>query len=433
MELIELTEKEFKEFADNHPQISFHQTNEWGHLKENNGWDMHLVGLKDENNKIVAGALLLSKMTPIKRKMFYSPRGFLIDYSNYDLLKEFTEKIKKYVKANKGIFIKIDPYIDYKERDINGDIVENGIDNTLAFNNLKKLGYKHFGFNLMQDTLQPRWIFITKTKDTTVDEIMKNMDSKTRQILRKNERDLIKCREISYDELPKFKDIMQHTGDRRDFIDRPLKYYQDMYNSLAPSGILKILIAELNTQELLDALNNEIDTYKKEYDDRKKLHDKDPSKMNENKYQSKQKETENNIERVNKRIEKIEKLKEENGEIITLGGILFLIYGNEVLSLVGGSYSKFMEFQSAYTVHFAGMKYAIENNFERYNFYGITGVFDEKNPLYGLYSFKRDFGGQVVELIGEFDLVISKPLYILYKTAYKCYRGIKNLINHIKK
>ena len=30
---------------------------------------------------------------------------------------------------------------------------------------------------------------------------MKNMDSKTRQILRKNERELIHCREIGYDEL----------------------------------------------------------------------------------------------------------------------------------------------------------------------------------------------------------------------------------------
>lgn len=433
MELIELTEEEFKSFADKHPQISFHQTNEWGHLKENNGWKMHLVGLKDENNNVLAGALLLSKNTPIKRKMFYSPRGFLIDYSNYELLKEFTDKIKKYVKKEKGFFIKIDPYIDYKERDINGNIVENGIDNTELFNNLTKLGYKHFGFNLMQDTLQPRWIFITKTKDTTVEEIMKNMDSKTRQILRKNERDLIKCREISYDELPKFKDIMQHTGDRRDFIDRSLKYYQDMYNSLAPSGILKILIAELNTTELINELNNEINNYKKEIDDRQKLHDKDPSKMNENKFISKQKETENNIERINKRLEKIIKLKEENGEIITLGGILFLIYGKEVLSLVGGSYSKFMEFQSAYTVHFAGMKYAIENNFDRYNFYGITGNFNENNPLYGLYSFKRDFGGQVVELIGEFDLVINKPLYYLYKITYKVYRTFKNIKNHIKK
>ena len=432
MELIELTEKEFKTFADSHPQISFHQTNEWGHLKEENGWEIHLVGLKDED-KIVAGALLLSKMTPIKRKMFYSPRGFLIDYNNYELLSEFTKKIKEYVKKKKGIFLKIDPYVSYQERDINGDIIENGKNNHNSYKNLVKLGYKHFGFNLMQDTLQPRCIFITKTKNRSIDDIMKDMDSKTRQILRKNERDLIKCREIGYDELPLFKDIMQHTGDRRDFIDRPLSYYQEMYNHLGKSGILKILIAELNTNDLINKLNEEIESYKKEYEERKEKHDQDPSKMNEKKYESKQKETLTNIERIEKRKEKIVKLKEDNEDIITLGGILFLIYGNEVLSLVGGSYSKFMEFQSAYTVHFEGMKYALENGYERYNFYGITGDFNENNPLFGLYSFKRDFGGQVVELIGEFDLIISKPLYIIYKLAYSTYRTLKNIKNKLRK
>lgn len=430
MELIELTEEEFKDYADKSSQISFHQTKEWGHLKEENGWEMKLIGLKYKN-EIKAATLLLSKMTPIKKKMYYAPRGFLIDYNNYDLLKEFTIKIKSYVKKHQGIFLKIDPYVPYQQRDKLGKIVENGYNNKESYNNLIKLGYKHFGFNLMQDTLQPRWMFITKTKNRTIDDVMKDMDPKTRQILRKNERDLIKCREISYDELPLFKDIMQHTGDRRDFIDRPLKYYQDMYKHL--DGILKILIAELNTTELINSLNEEVNDLTKEYDDRKNKHDQDPTKMNEKKYESKQKETLNNIERIKKRISHQEKLKTENGEVLTLGGILFLVYGNEVLSLVGGSYAKYMEFQSAYTVHFAGMKYAIENNYERYNFYGITGDFNESNPLFGLYSFKRDFGGEVVELIGEFDLIINKPLYYLYKLSYASYRNLKNLKNRLKK
>ena len=70
-------------------------------------------------------------------------------------------------------------------KDIDGKIVENGKNNKEAFSNLTKLGYRHFGFNLMQDTLQPRWIFITEKKNTTVDEVMSKMDSKTRQIIRK--------------------------------------------------------------------------------------------------------------------------------------------------------------------------------------------------------------------------------------------------------
>lgn len=427
MEFLELTEEEFSKFSRNHEEASFYQTTEWGTLKKDNGWDSHFVGIK-EKNKIIAASLLLSKKVPLGNKMFYAPRGFLIDYSNLKLLSFLTTNLKNYVKKYNGIFLKIDPYIIYQERDINGNIVKNGKNNKVAFNNLIKLGYKHFGFNMLQESLQPRWIFITETKNKTIDDVMKDMDPKTRQIIRKNERLCIKVREIGYDELDKFKDIMQHTGDRRDFIDRPLSYYQNMYKHLHDPGILKILLGELNTKELLDNLNKELNDYKNELKDRQYKHDNGIIKMNQDKYLSKQKETESNINRIKNKIEEVAKLNKEHGDIITLGGILFLTYGNEVLSLVGGSYKQFMEYQSAYTIHWEGCKYAINNNYERYNFYGITGVFDENNPLYGLYLFKKGYGGKVIELIGEFDFVISKPKYLLYKLSFKIYKFLKNII-----
>ena len=431
MEFTELTSEEFENFAKKHEQASFYQTLNWGDLKRENGWFSHIVGVKKDNN-IIAASLILAKDIKFGKKMFYAPRGFLLDYNDYNLLKFFTNRIKEYAKRRGAIFIKIDPYVSYQERGLDGKIVENGKNNKEAYNNLIKLGYKHFGFNLMQETLQPRWIFITPSKNTTVEEVMKNMDAKTRQILRKNERNKIKVREISYDELDKFKDIMTHTGERRDFIDRPLSYYQEMYKHLHDDGILKIMIAELNTNELIEEYQTEIDNLKKEKIDRENKYNQDPSKMNEQKYYEKQAHCDKEIERIEKTQNHIKDLKFKYGNMLTLGGILFLIYGNEVLSLVGGSYKDFMEFQSAYTVHFAGLKYAIENNYERYNFYGITGIFDEKNPLFGLYSFKRDFGGKVVELLGEFDLVINKPMYIAYKGAFKVYKKIKNIKNHIK-
>lgn len=432
MEFVELSEKEFKQYASKHPQANFYQTIEWGKLKKTNAWNMHLLGLKD-GKKIVAGGLLLSKKLFGNRKMFYSPRGFLLDYNNYEVLSNFTKGLKKYVKKEKGIFIKIDPNVMYQQRDLYGQIVPNGENNYEGYENLKKLGYRHLGFNLMQEELQPRWIFVTRTKDTTVDEVMKNMDSKTRQILRKNERNLVKCREIGYDELPVFKDIMQHTGDRREFIDRPLSYYQNMYEHLHESGILKILLAEINTVELVEKLENDIKDLQKEYDDRKEKYENNVIKMNEQKYEQKQKENLNNVERTKERIVHIKGLAEKHGEILTLGGILFLIYGGEVLSLVGGSYKELMEFQSAYNLHFEMLKYAVENNYDRYNFYGITGDFREENPLYGLYSFKRDFGGEVVELMGEFDLVVSKFYYFAYNLAFKIYRGLKHFLTKLRK
>ena len=430
MKLTEISKEEFKSFADKHPQITFHQTEEWANLKKENGWDAYYIGLKDKN-KIVAGALLLSKTLPIiKKKMFYSPRGFLIDYKNKEVLKEFTTQLKDFVKKEKGIFVKIDPYVEYQEHDNNGNVVENGKNNKVVVDNLIDLGYKFFGFNVMQDTLQPRWMHVIEIDGRNEEEVQKDMESKTRQILRKNEKSSIKTREITEDELPLFKSIMQHTGDRRDFIDRPLSYYQAMWKHLHPTGILKILVAEIDFIEYEENTKKELEEIKKELEDRTYKHDNNLLKMNEKKYESSNKQDKESISRLEKQIEKIKEYQKEYGNKKTLGTILFLIYGNEVLSLFGGTDDNLMQFQSAYTVHYAGIKYAIDNGYKRYNFYGITGDFRKENPLYGLYLFKKSFGGHVVELIGEYDLVISKFWYTTYNLAFKLYHTIKKIKNH---
>lgn len=427
MKLKKISEKEFKKFADKNLEITFYQTISWAHLKKKNGWVAHYLGL-EKDNKIIAGSLILAKTLPIiKKKMFYAPRGFLLDYKDKEVLKEFTKQLKEYAKKEHAIFIKIDPYVEYKEHDNNGNVVEDGLDNSICVENLKSLGYKHFGFNLMQDTLQPRWMHVIETEDKTLDDVMKDMESKTRQILRKNERSGIHTREISKEELPLFKDIMQHTSDRREFVDRPLSYYESMWDSLHDDGILKILVAEIDFLEFEKNTKEELETNEKELKNRIYKHENNILKMNPKKYEQNNKKNEQEIERLKKQLEKIKDYKEKYGNKKLLGGILFLIYGNEVLSLHGGTLDDVMQFQSAYTIHFAGVKHAVENGYKRYNFYGITGDFRKENPLYGLYLFKKSFGGHVVELIGEFDYIISPFWYHTYNIAFAAYHKLKNL------
>lgn len=433
MKLKKLNNTEFREWAIKHPQITFHQTKEWAKLKESNGWYAYFVGLED-NQTIVAATMLLSKTIPvINKRIFYAPRGFLIDYKDTKLLKIFTDEIKQFVKEKRGIFIKIDPYVMYKQRDINGNYVEGGLDQSKIVDNLKELGYQHHGFHLMLEDLQPRFMHTITVENKTIADLMKDMDPKTRQILRKNERLGIKTREITKNELTIFKDIMQHTGDRRDFIDRPLSYYENMWNSLYPSGILKILVAEIDFNEEKEHLQMEIESLKQSINERQKKFDDKTKPMNEKKFKQKQVFEQNEIERLTKNIKEIELMKETYGQKPVLGGILFLIYGNEVLSLYGGSKAELMSFQSAYTLHWEGIKYALEHHYPTYNFYGITGDFSPNNPLLGLYLFKKGFGGQVVELIGEFDLIINKPWYHIYQYSFKIYHRLKNIKNKLRK
>lgn len=429
MKFTTLTKKEFTNFTEKHPQLTFHQTIGWANLKKQNNWKSHFVGVKEKNN-IIAAALLLEKQTPFKKNIFYSPRGFLLDYENEALLSFFTIEIKKYIKIQNGFFIKIDPYISYQERDLHGNIVENGIENKKIVTNLTKLGYHHLGFTKMHETLQPRWMFTLNVKGKTIEEVKKNFDSKTKRILKKNAKMLINVRELTKDELPIFKEIMQSTSDRRDFIDRPISYYENMWNTFHDEGHLKIMVAELPVGKYLNNLKQEEKQIKqdiKNRDERKKS-----ESVNEEKFQAKQKDAQEKLNKIQNQINETEQIKEQHGNNIILGGMLFLLYGNEIIFLMGGSFKEFLHFQSSYSIHEYMIDYTIRNNFEIYNFYGITGIFNESNPLYGIYFAKKGFGGNVVELIGEFDLVVSPFYYYIYKISFATYHTLKNLLHHIK-
>ncbi len=385
---------------------------------------MHLVGYK-KKNEIIAGTMILEKNTPIKKKMFYAPRGFLIDYKDKELLKEFTEDIKKYVKENGGFFIKIDPYISYVERDIDGNIVKDGINNEDVLTTLKSLGYKYYGRNKKIDKeLQPRWMFAL---DLDADEktIFDHFSNDTKRYIKRCEKNGLQVKEMKKEQLDEYKKIMEHTAKRRGFIDRPISYYESMIKELKED--IKILLCTLNTKEYLEKLNLE----KKEINNKlneilEKLKENDGKKAKVQKQ-----ELEKELELINKRIEEALELQKQYGEEIIMSGSMFIISGQEIIYLFSGSYDWFMKYNPQYLIQWEIIKYGIKNNYKKYNFYGISGVFEKEDPMYGIYLFKRGFNGKVIELLGEFDLIVNPFYYSLYKIAFSLYKEIKNLKNKI--
>ena len=300
----DVKKKDFDLFVLSHSNVSFMQSSTWGEFwsKEMNR-KPYYVGIVDKKKKLVAAALLFKKELPFGLCYFYSPRGMILDWGNKGLVELFTEEIKRFAKKQKAIYIKIDPEVKLHDLDPDGNVL--GGDHSELVTFLKSLGYKHFGFNLMQDTLQPRWMHVIETEGKTIDDIMKDMESKTRQILRKNERSGIHTREISKEELPIFKDIMQHTSDRREFVDRPLSYYENMWDALHDDGILKILVAEINFKEFEQKTKEELETNEKELKDRIYKKQNNILKMNPKKYETHNKQNENEIKRLKSQLEKI--------------------------------------------------------------------------------------------------------------------------------
>ena len=410
--LEDLTIEEFNRFSSIHPCNTFFQSSYWGDLKETTGWKKHLVGVK-ENGEVKSATLLLSKKIPVLNKnMFYAPRGFLIDYQNFEEVRNFTKKITQYVKEKKGVFFKINPYVMYQERDVDGQIVECGENNQNLVDCLKEIGYIHNGFTIHYGMdLEPRWISVLDIKNKTEEELLKEMRPTTRSGIQSAYKHGLKLVEIDESRLREFKHLMEHTGERRGFIDRPLSYYENMYGAFHKDNCIKIMLVELNTVEYINNLDNQYEVTK--------------DKLEKSKKQSLKKELGSQLEAVYKKRMDIQKIQEQYGDIVTVAGGLFMTYGNQVLSLFGASYREFMSFNGQYFLNFEMIKYAIAHHYQKFNFYGITGEFNKDSQMYGLFNFKRGFHATVVELIGEFNYIVNKPFYYIYTKMFTMYKKIK--------
>lgn len=420
MELVKLEEKEFSEFALNHEQATFLQTLSWAKLKEKNGWEWELIGFKDKK-KIVCATMILSKNVFFGKKMFYAPRGFLIDYKNDALLDSFVSEIKKYLKKKKAIFLKIDPYIIYHERDVDGKIVDGGIDNSSVVRHLYNLGFREQCSKPGEQSLQANWMYVIDLHNRTFDDVLKDMNASLRRTLRKNEKNGVVLREGTRDDLPKFKEILDHTSERRNFISRSLTYYQNMFDSFGDN--IKLYFVDLKVEEKLLEFKKEKKSLEKNYQQLLETIKNTETKISDDKL----KEKENEITRLEQKIANYQKIYDNHGSILTLSAVLYFIYGREVLSFIGGDLSDYLEFQPFATMHYDMIKYAIDNKYDYYNMYGISSDLTEKDPMYGVYEFKKKFGGSVVELIGEYDLKIDSFFYYIYKIAYFVVHKLKKI------
>lgn len=419
MEIIELNREEFIEFSTKYPYSTFFQSPYWIDIKKENGWDGKIVGVKKDNKIIAATILLFKNIKFINKKIVYAPRGFLLDYSDYNLLEEFTLTIKKYLKKEKALFLKINPYVKYCERTVDGEKIENS-ENDKLIDVLKKLGYIHQGFYVTMNEkkdLEPRWLSVLNLENKTSDEILSTMRPTTRQSVRNSMKNSLRIIECEEKDLEEFKSLMEHTANRRNFIDRPLSYYKNLYNTLIKDNLIKVLLVEINFENL----KNEHEKRHKELEI--KLNESDENSIKP-KYK---KELIIEKESLEKRIKVLDEYIDSYGKTKIIAGGLYMLYGRQVVYLFGASYKEFMKYRAQYLLQWEMINYAIDNKYQTFNFYGIDGDFREESENFGLFDFKRGFGSEVVELIGEFDLVINKMYYKLYNIAFKMYNKLKSL------
>lgn len=420
MEFVELQEKEFAQFALHHELNNLWQTTEMAHMREQRGFHTYYVGIK-EQGEIIAGSMLSGVPVFMGYQLIQLLRGPLIDFKNKELYTFFHEHLTAFLKKHKCLYFHIDPYLPYKEHDLDGNLVEGGFDNSDVVDMLKSMGYHHEGFTRGIDlTREPRWIYTIDLKDKTPDEVLKQMERKTLRSVKKALKYNVQVKELSRDEISIYENVIQQTGERRGFQGRDEEYHKRLYDFYHPNGYIKFLCATLDLNDYKKDLNKDLEANTKERDTCAARLEKQESP----KIRKKMDLAQEQIDQLQDKLKEADDMIKTDGQVLTLASGVFFTYGKEVLCLMSGVYEKYMRFAAPYAMHWKMMNYAIEHGMERYNLYGMSGNFDPQAEDYGVYLFKKGFQGEIQELIGDFDYIMKPGLYRLYQGL----RGIKHKI-----
>ena len=390
---------EYDKFVRNYSSSMFMQTSGWAKIKD--AWDSSLVGMY-HNKKLVCTALILKRKLIFNKKLFYIPRGFVIDYKDKDLLCAFVSSIKNYAKKNGAISIKIDPYICFSEDNIqnikkNKDIKVRQVftkDTNQIKTNLEELGFIHGGYKKEVNAyIQPRYTMAVALKDEQnnfydKDSLRRTFPKNTRNYIGTyhDERGVEFCYSHDINDVKKLVEVLHMTEKRQHVALRNENYFMKLMETYKDNAIL--FFAYVDIDKYLEFLKeDEI---------------KNPDKLD---FCSKQRK-------------EALAIKEKYGNKPLAGATIVMMptcnNGIKIASfLYAGTNTEILpSLKITNGLMYYRLCYCLEHGCDYCDLGGIDGSLEDH-----LSVFKSKFNPQVLELVGEFDLVISKFWYKIFNLA----------------
>ena len=409
MKFVENIDREsYITFTDNHLKSHFLQSYAWGQFcKRVKGQIPYYVGLMDDQNNLVASALILLKKTPFGYSYGYCPRGFILDYSNLDLINEFTSYLKQFMKDKKIIYIKFDPDISYQDIDEDANPVDGGDNNYKLYEYMLSLGYKHTGFYKLYEGNQPRYTFRIDL-NRSWEEIESKM---SKSFLKSVKRSEIYDFEIDNNSFVNdFYRLIQCNSSKDDFDAHNLNYYKIFTEELEKENLVKYFNISIKPKELVIKFTREIENLKLELEKNKKR----ATDIN------------NQISKLEKDIGVLNTLQDEK---VVICSLICTYTKNRAWSMFIGS-DEIANLTFAVTrSYYEAIKDAYN---QKYVFFDLFGTPGDPHTTYKnlakLHDFKRKFGDKYIEFIGEFDLISNKFLYKLLPISLSVYRKIRKVL-----
>lgn len=407
MKIITLTEEKFTEFANNHKYRNFYQTVNYAKVMKTEGYDYHLLGFTNNSNEVIGATMILYKKIFFNYKIAYAPFGFLIDYTDNDLVEEITNKLKILLLKQKFIYLKINPKIHCSERDKKGNIISYNPEVNDILEILQKNQYIHNGFNNYFENEKPRWNAIVKLTSSN-ENLYKNLSKQTKNKISKANRHGIEIIKGNEDDL----DILFSFIKRKH--KRSLKYYKNLIKEFNDDVIL--YLARINTESYIiqtkEAYEQEL-VINEEYN--VKLQELSRKNKDITTIINKKMESDKRLTNYQSNLVQATNLFSKYPNGIVIGGLIAIKYQDGINLIIEGFDKKFSNFNPNYLLKWELIKKFNQEEYKYFNLNGIVGEFKEINKYSGLNEMKLGYNSTAIEYLGEFDLVINKTIYNIYK------------------
>ena len=225
MNFVELTDEEFSKFERKQACGNFFQSAERAELRRKMGWNVFLLGVKDEA-KVVAGCLLMERGGEALVQL-----GPIMDFSNTKLIKFWIKSVVDFAKTHNFISLEVFPPALLAIRDCKGEVVKS-LDGAKLEGIFSEAGFSYMGRTVELENKANRWMAIKNLRDfKNMDEVRASYKKNVRNKLRKisPELEVYELKEKS--EIPLLAEAVDQSNHKNGVVSRYLSYYEWMWDA----------------------------------------------------------------------------------------------------------------------------------------------------------------------------------------------------------
>lgn len=382
---------EYDQFVKDHELANVLQSSAWEEVKSD--WEHEKFGVYREE-KLLATASILIRTLPLGYKMFYIPRGPILDYGDIELLSFVIQSIKSYARSKKAVFVTFDPSICLSQSLINQEKTEFP-ENLAIIDSLQQMGVRWSGkTEEMGDTIQPRIQAKIYKENFEEDKLSKS----TKQAIRTARNKGVEIQFGGTELLESFSFLMKKTEKRKEIHLRNEAYYKKLLDNFKEDSY--ITLTSLDVSKRLRELEEQLEKNRvvaEKFNDATR-----PSKVQEN---IKEKE------RLEEEIDFLQGYMNMGKSNIPLAATLSLEFGTTSVNLYAGMDDDFKRYNAPILTWYETARYTFERGMVWQNLGGV-----ENSLNGGLYHFKEKFNPTIEEYLGEFTMP-THPLYPLLRLA----------------